>query len=76
MDEQVLDAQVKALGAIDDAQQLKYSLIMSLEKDSILHDLTYQAKSEPRETINNLILWVELRARREKWNCAKGHLTS
>lgn len=61
--------QPDVLSAFDDSQQLQYSLTMPLDKNSILHDITYQAKVGPREAINNLILWLELRSRREKWSC-------
>uniref|UniRef100_A0A6G1SMG7 Complement C3 n=1 Tax=Aceria tosichella TaxID=561515 RepID=A0A6G1SMG7_9ACAR len=48
----------------------RYSqLAIALDRDSILHDITYQAKLRTRESINNLILWLDLKARRENWNC-------
>lgn len=53
----------------EDAQQIQYSLNLPLDKSSILHDVTYQAQSDARRFINNLILWLELRARRERWTC-------
>lgn len=53
----------------EDAHQLQYSTNMLLDKDSILHDLAYKAKVEPRETINNLIMWLELRTRRDRLIC-------
>lgn len=53
----------------EDAQLLLYSSSIQLDRDSIFHDITYQAKLEPREAINNLILWLELRSRRERWSC-------
>lgn len=53
----------------NDAQHLQYSLTLPLDRDTIFHDITYQAKVKPREAINNLILGLELRSRREKWTC-------
>jgi len=52
-----------------DAQQQQYSLHLALDRDSIIHDLTYQAKTGPREAVNNLVLWLELRSRRSRWTC-------
>lgn len=65
----IQDAQMAAVAMFEGAQKLQYSLSMLLDKDSILHDITYQSKVEPRETINNLLFWLELRSRREKWTC-------
>lgn len=48
----------------------RYSqLAIPLDRDSILHDITYQAKLRTRESMNNLILWLDLKSRRENWNC-------
>lgn len=69
-DEKVQGAQMAAIAQFRDAQKLQYSTTMLLDKNSILHDLAYQPKAEPRETINNLLLWLELRSRREKWTCS------
>lgn len=70
INEKIQDAQMAAIGMFEGAQKLQYSTYMLLDKDSILHDITYQSKVEPRETINNLLLWLELRSRREKWTCS------
>lgn len=64
-----LDEQQSAKLLFGDSQQLQYSTTMLLDQESILHDMAYQAKVEPRETINNLVLWLDLRSRREKWTC-------
>lgn len=52
-----------------DAQQQQYSLTTQLDKDSILHDLTYQIESDQRKPINNLVRWLERSARLEDWKC-------
>jgi len=68
--DKALEVQVAAAALVEDAQQLQYSTAMLLDKSSILYDLAYQAKVQPRETINNLVLWLDLRSRREKWTCS------
>lgn len=70
MNEKIQDAQMASGAVFEGSQKLQYSTNMLLDKDSILHDITYQSKVEPRGTINNLLLWLELRSRREKWTCS------
>lgn len=60
------------LPVVDEPEQRDFSTLIQLDKDSILYDVAYQSSVEPRATISNLILWLELRLRRERWSCPTG----
>ena len=53
----------------DNTQQLQYSLSLSLDRNTILHHISYQTNVAPRDAINKLIMGLDAKKKYERWAC-------